>query len=90
MVDAVTALALARVGRALQTPRAELLRALDPRHFVDVRSIPGGPAPTVMRPALDAARTDIRAMADWVEATAAALDAYPVRLRKACDELLRA
>jgi argininosuccinate lyase len=88
MVDAVVSLAPSMIDRPLRTPRAELLQALDPKHFVEVRSILGGPAPAVVGPALDAAAADIARTVAWLEETAARLDAYPGLIRRACDEIL--
>jgi argininosuccinate lyase len=88
MVEAVMALAPAMIGRVLRTPRAELLQALDPRHFVDVRSIVGGPAPSMVEPALDDAARDMASTAAWLNDRAARLDAYPAAIRQACDSIL--
>ena len=43
MVDCVAELSIEVIGRPLRTPREDLLRAVDPEHFVNIRAIPGGP-----------------------------------------------
>jgi argininosuccinate lyase len=40
-------------------PRVELLEALEPRHFVDIRNVPGGPGPDAMRSALAEAEASV-------------------------------
>ena len=57
MVDTVQRLAREQLGRNLQTSREELLRALDPRWFVSIRRIPGGPAREPIQAALRACRS---------------------------------
>jgi argininosuccinate lyase len=69
MVDAVSALA----GHRLSTPRSELLEALDPAHFVAIRTIPGGPAREAMEPQLAAAVEDLAHDRNWVEEKATLL-----------------
>jgi argininosuccinate lyase len=50
IIDALLQIAPEVVGRPLQTKRAQLEAALCPRHFVNVRTVTGGPAPkTVAR-----------------------------------------
>ena len=88
MVDAVEALAPSHLGRELRTGREELLEALDPRHFVDIRSVPGGPAPEALRPALEQAEAHLAETRVWIEAKSAVLAAYPDRIKEACRRLL--
>lgn len=50
----------------LETSEATLRRALDPQHFVNIRSIVGGPAPEETARALEAARERLRGDEDWL------------------------
>jgi argininosuccinate lyase len=82
MVDAVLGAA------SLRTPRKDLLNALDPVNFVEVRRIPGGPA---MEPVLDAIReaeTEIAAIEAWLASKTALLGRYPSRIEEARQALL--
>ena len=83
MVDAVME------GRNLQTSRAELLQSLDPRHFVNIRRIPGGTAPEVVREGLNENERDIIETEAWMNAKSAHLAAYPQLIRAAIETLSR-
>jgi argininosuccinate lyase len=50
----------------LKTPRAELLKALDPRHFVNLRTHPGGPAPEAVKLALADAELHLADTDRWL------------------------
>jgi argininosuccinate lyase len=82
MVEAVISLAPAIFGKALGTPLEELLLALDPRHFVDLRRIPGGPAPEALQPALEKAQEELRETQEWITAKAALLVSYPQKIEQ--------
>ncbi len=88
MVDAVETLAPSHFGRPLRTSREELLEALDPRHFVDIRRVPGGPAPEALRPALEEAEAHLAETRRWTQAKSEALEAYPSRIKDFCHRLL--
>ena len=88
MAQAVETLAPSHFGRALRISRADLLLALDARHFVEVRRIPGGPAPEAMRPALAQAAEQVAETRGWIDRKTAELAAYPVRIREECRTLL--
>jgi argininosuccinate lyase len=88
MVDAVIGIAAAALGRPLATSREDLLKALDPNHFVEIRRIPGGPNPDLVRGAIADAEVDITARAAWIAAKSEALAAYPKRIRAAYADLL--
>jgi argininosuccinate lyase len=82
MVDAVLS------ESNVRTPRAVLLKALDPVNFVEVRRIPGGPA---LEPVLDAIReaeTEIAATEAWITSKTAGLERYPKRIEEARRLLL--
>jgi argininosuccinate lyase len=88
MAQAVEALAPSHFGRALRISRADLLQALDARHFVDVRRIPGGTAPEAMRPALTQGAGEVAETRVWIERKTAELAAYPVSIGEECRTLL--
>ncbi len=77
MVDAI------ELQRPLTISRAELLGSLDPRHFVDVRNIPGGPSPEALQPALNQAQSEIAESKAWLESKIAQQAEYPARIRAA-------
>jgi argininosuccinate lyase len=45
----------------------EIERALDPRHFVNIRRIPGGPAPEIVAEALVRAGNDQTSFGQWIQ-----------------------
>jgi len=53
-------------GHALPLPL--LLEALDPEHFIALRTIPGGPAPAALDPELHRARTQLQTDRQWIGA----------------------
>jgi argininosuccinate lyase len=69
-------------GRALELDRQVLHRALDPRHFVDVRKTPGGPSHEVLAQTITAAREGLADDTSWVEAAAAHIE----RAKQQLDE----
>jgi argininosuccinate lyase len=84
MADAVETLAPEQLGRPLQISRADLLESMDPRHFVDIRTVPGGPAPQALRPALEQAEVEIRQVTAWIAAKDELLQNYPQMIKDAC------
>ncbi len=60
-------------GRALALDRQLLRRALDPRHFVDVRKTAGGPAADVLGQTITEAKEKLAVDTHWVDAAAAHL-----------------
>jgi argininosuccinate lyase len=83
MAERVLALAGEVIGRALRTPRTELLRALDPEYFVRIRSIAGGPAPEAVSAALEEAAEEAAADQRWLDEKCGRLNEYPRRIREA-------
>ena len=81
MAATVEALAPAHFGRPLQISHEDLLQALDPRHFVNIRNIPGGPSPEALRPALRLAHEHLSETRSWIGEKASALEAYPARIK---------
>jgi argininosuccinate lyase len=84
MIDAVLSL------HPLSTPREVLRKALDPRNFVDVREIAGGPAPEPILEAIREAEAGIAAVDLWLASKTALLEAYPKRIADARQSLLAA
>ena len=82
MVDAVLR------TNALRTPRAVLLKALDPINFVEIRRIPGGPATEPIRAAIHEAESQIAHTAEWLASKTAMLAACPQRIEKERHSLL--
>jgi argininosuccinate lyase len=75
-------------GRALEIDRQVLHHALDPRHFVDVRKTPGGPAAEVLAQTITVARERLAADTTWVEATAAHIQRAQQRLEEHTEAFL--
>jgi argininosuccinate lyase len=71
IIDGVERVFPQLTGRALEIDQQVLHRALDPRHFVDVRKTPGGPSAEVLAQAIVLARETLSADISWVEAAAA-------------------
>jgi argininosuccinate lyase len=83
MAEAVTALAPGSLGRPLRTSRVDLLLSLDPVNFVNIRGIPGGPAPDAVLSQLSQAEGDIALTAGWIEQRTALMAEYPQRIQDA-------
>ena len=72
--------AIETLGRELGVTDEFVTRALDPRAFVDVRTLPGGPARAAMQPFLERARETLLEDNTWHRAENS-------RLRRAVDAL---
>jgi argininosuccinate lyase len=72
MVEAVVS-----VSPPLAASRAELLEALDPHHFVDMRRIPGGPGPEALQAAMNEAEEHLADTQSWIESKTGLLASYP-------------
>ena len=81
LAEKVAEMAPKVLGRRLTTEGKELRRALDPRNFVLVRSIAGGPAPRAVAVQIRRARRDLSAAEAWIRRKRALLEAYPKGLR---------
>ncbi|MBX6394723.1 MAG: argininosuccinate lyase [Alicyclobacillaceae bacterium] len=73
------------IGRPLAVDPEKISRALDPVHFVHVRSLPGGPAPSRMAGLIQTRRTAWRRMEAWVREQTEAIGRAMERL----DEVAR-
>jgi argininosuccinate lyase len=79
--------AQAVMGRPLALSAEVVRRALDPAHFVAVRTQPGGPAPATMRAWLDRAERSLSEDAGWLSAARARLQETAARLSGRVSEL---
>lgn len=65
-LELVNEIALQVIGRKLSLTAEELRLALDPVHFVDIRTLPGGPSPAEIRRAIAARKTSQRSQEQWL------------------------
>jgi argininosuccinate lyase len=87
MVAALKRLAPKVIERRLKTADRDFMNALDPAHFVQVRTIVGGPAPKPMQAAMTQARAAIASNQAWVKRKQQALENYPKRIQEAMAAL---
>jgi argininosuccinate lyase len=73
---------LLKLRPSLRLTREEIGEALDPEHFVRIRTIVGGPAPERTAEALAEASAKQREIETWVEAKTALLDQAQAHLRQ--------
>jgi len=83
LVAALKRLAPQVIERRLKISGRECLKALDPRHFVDVRTVEGGPAPRQMQAAIARSRKVMASNQAWVKRKQQLLRSYPKRIRQA-------
>jgi argininosuccinate lyase len=69
--------------RPFSTPREVLAKALDAANFIAIRRIPGGPAPEMVRAAMDEAGKEADSTAEWMIEKAKLLEEYPKRIAAA-------
>ena len=60
----------------------QLLQALDPRHFVDIRRVIGGPAPEAVASALEQAEAEQRTAGPWIAEKRVLLNGYRGKMRE--------
>jgi argininosuccinate lyase len=75
------------MGHRLKTTDRDCMKALDPTHFVEVRTIEGGPAPNQVRAAIARTRTALTSNHVWLTRKQHLLENYPKRIREAMTEL---
>jgi len=75
------------LGAPVELTAAELAEVMSPRHFVDVRRTPGGPAPIETSRALEQAGATLDADRAWLARTRAAVTAAEERLRARSQSL---
>jgi argininosuccinate lyase len=87
LADCVIDNAAGVLGRALHTPRAKLIEALDPDYFVKIRRIPGGPAPEAVQAQLDTLNAAVDRANEWRASKQALLQEYRTKLEFAVEGL---
>ena len=76
LVTEMERLALEVAGKKLSKPREVWLRALDPVHFIGIRTVPGGPAPEAARAQIAAGRKEQTEAQEWLDAKRSLLAQY--------------
>ena len=76
LVAEMERLALEVAGKKLSKPRDVWLRALDPGHFIAIRTIPGGPAPEAVQAQIASAQKDQTEAQQWLDAKRSLLAEY--------------
>ena len=90
MVDEVVHLAPEIIGRPLKLQRGVLVEALDAKHFVAIRGIPGGPAPKAVEAEIEVTRAQMNEAAEWLKAKHFQEREYPEKIKKAKTKILDA
>jgi argininosuccinate lyase len=88
MVAAVQKLAPEILGRPLRTHVNALREALDPKHFVAIRKIPGGPAPEIVRAEIELMRGRQERMNSWISLKSESEAQFPKRIADAKAAIL--
>lgn len=73
-------------GKELQISKEDFYNALKPEHFINIRTLMGGPAPETMRQSLLQASADTPLLKKWVEEKRAKFEAYEKQLQQYLDE----
>jgi argininosuccinate lyase len=71
------------LGRKLRKPSEVWLRALDPKYFVDIRKVAGGPAPEAVKAQIANARKEQAEAHEWLEEKRTLLESYADLIRDA-------
>ena len=87
LVAALKRLAPKVIERRLTLSDRECLKALDPRHFVEIRTVEGGPAPSQMQAAIGRSRKLKASNQAWVKRKQQLLRSYPKRIGEAVAAL---
>jgi argininosuccinate lyase len=77
-------------GRSYALDPNLLDEALDPQNFVDIRRIPGGPAPDVLKQAIDASRERLAADSAWLVSTSLSIEQAQQKLKAQVEAFLTA
>jgi argininosuccinate lyase len=75
------------LGRAIEYDEPSLARVLSPQYFVEVRTTPGGPAPSETARAIAESRTLLGKDEQWFAATVAKLRGCEMQLKEAAGQL---
>lgn len=76
------------VGRPLRTGVEVLREALDAEHFIEIRSIPGGPSPKAVLEEINTAKRESEEMVSWISEKREQQSAYRARLERAKAQVL--
>jgi argininosuccinate lyase len=87
MLAALKRLAPKVIGRRLKITDRDGLRALDPAHFVELRTIQGGPAPSQVKAAAARAQAAIAFNRTWLKKKHRLLQKYPGLIAQATASL---
>ena len=75
-------------GKTYHLDPSLLDQALDPQNFVDVRRIPGGPAPDVLEQAIAASRERLVADLAWLENASRSIEQAEQKLKTQTEAFL--
>jgi argininosuccinate lyase len=81
---------LLTLGPAAKATRDQLLRALDPVAFVEVRSIVGGPARAEVSKRLQGFADNLRSLESWAVSTGDRISKCSLALHESATEALKA
>jgi argininosuccinate lyase len=81
--------AVEAIGRPLRVPAARLRQAVDPWQSVLGRKLEGGPAPEVVRPALEEASARIASDSAQLDQLGQGIEARRSQLQEAAESLVR-
>ena len=79
--DIITEASQELLGTAIRYTEERVMAIMSPRHFIDVRTTPGGPAPAMTTAALEASRETLGADEAWVATTCARLEQAAAELK---------
>ena len=88
IVDRLIEVARELLDRPLRSSRADLLKALCPLNFVEVREIAGGPAPSTVAEFLERQRGLSADDHRWIREKTRLLERYPVQLNRESNRIL--
>ena len=88
LIENLQRLAPEIAGGPLKTPVELLQQALDPKHFINIRSIIGGPAPKTVLEEIRNAKRETEEMVAWVAGKTEQQSAYRERLQRAKNQLV--
>lgn len=87
--ELVNAKSIELTKKPLKISKEEFYQSLKPAHFVNVRKMPGGPAPMTMTESLLKAKSETSALCKWVQNKKDAILQSEKRLRQYLDEWSR-
>lgn len=73
-------------GRPLKISKEDFYQSLKPTHFVNIRTLPGGPAPLTMRKSLLKAKRETPLLLEWIRNKKDAISQCEQRLQQYLDE----